>query len=511
MSARKQAISGIFIALALSVLVSLCGCASAYVRPLCVLHTNDMHGHIAPERVRGWEERSGGAAVLAGCVREIRERNLKAGIPTLLLDAGDIFVGTPEGAVSGGAAVVEVMNVTRYDAAAVGNHEFDHGVPNLERLAASADFPFLCANALTSPGGEELPFARPYVIMECGGLIVGIIGVITQSTPSIVMPGRIEKVTFSDPMDAARRCAAELIEQGTDFIILISHCGLEEDKKLAAGLEDVGLIVGGHSHELLKKPLMARPTGTIIVQAGDSGRYLGKLDLLVDPHRRRAITRRYELIPLKEDACPPDPSVKAIVDECRARAGKEFDEVVGECLTDLVESDTAESQLGDTIADSMRAATGAEIAFHNSHGIRAPLLRGPVTKRDIYTIMPFDNTLYTMKLSGAQVRAILEQSLSLDNGLLQVSGLTVSYDPSAAAGEKVVEAVCGERPIEDGRDYLVATNSYLAAGGDNYRVFTQGRDVCNTGIMDREAFGQYIRARSPLSADGYRPARLVAR
>jgi len=497
--------------LSIALLVALAGCAGVERHPLCILHTNDVHGHMAPERVEGWKERSGGAAVLAGCVRAIRAENQESGIPTLLLDAGDIFMGTPEGNVSRGRAVTEVMNAVGYDAMAVGNHEFDLGVDVLEGLAASARFPTLGANVINSATGRLPPFLKPYLIKECGPLRVGIIGVITEQTPVIVMPGRTEKILFKDPRGVIRSCMADLKGRGVNFTILLSHCGFEEDKKLASDVAGIGVIIGAHSHELVRRPARIRSTGTLVCQAGASGQYLGELMVDVDPKRHRAGRYRYELIALKEGRCTPDPAVKSIIKSWRARAGEKFDEVVGKSLSDFASSDTAESSLGDLIADSMRAATGADIAFHNSFGVRNPLLKGTISVRDIYTMMPFDNTLYTMKLSGAQIRTVLEQGLSLQLGILQVSGVRVEYDPKAPAGHRVIRVSCGDRDVGERAEYTVVTNSYLAQGGDSYTTFCQAKDVCNTGIMDMDALNDYIRAHSPISSEGFTPSRLMPR
>lgn len=496
---------------AIALLFALSACERGNHLPICILHTNDVHGHIAPERVEGWRERSGGAAVLAGCVRAIRAEDQKSGVPTLLLDAGDIFLGTPEGNVSRGQAMTEIMNAVGYDAMAVGNHEFDLGLDALEKLAASARFPFLGANVVSSATGRQPAFLKPYLIKECGALRVGIIGVITEETPVIVMPGRTERIIFKDPREIIRSCMAELKGKGVNFIILLSHRGFNEDRKLASEIGGIGVVIGGHSHDAVRRPERIRSTGALLCQAGASGQYLGRLTAEVDPGNGRVGRYRYELIPLKEGGYPPDPQVKSIVDRWRAKAGEKFDEAVGKSLSNFTSSDTGESALGDLIADSMCAATGVDIAFLNSFGIRTPLLKGPVSVRDIYTMMPFDNTLYTMRLTGAQIRAILEQGLSLRLGIVQIAGLRVEYYPRAPADSRVVRIQCGGKELGERTEYTVVTNSYLAMGGDSYTTFLQGTNVSNTGIIDRDALVDYIRAHSPISCEGFTPSRLVPR
>jgi 5'-nucleotidase/UDP-sugar diphosphatase len=497
------------ILLALIFLVALCGCERADLYPLCILHTNDIHGHITSERVRGWKERTGGAAVLVGCIKRIRAENQRKGIPTLVLDAGDIFMGTPEGNVSGGMAVIEIMNAAGYDALTIGNHEFDLGVNNLEKLAMSADFPFLGANVYNAATGLMPRFLKPYLLRDFGALRVGIIGVVTQETPSIVMPGGTGRIVLKGAEQTVSTCRAALAERGANFVVVVSHLGVGADEKMAREVEGVGVIIGGHSHDLLSQPVRVRQTGTLICQAESYGKYLGKLDLKVDPLQHTARKYRYEAIPLKKGQCPPDESVVPIVEKWKTRAGERFGEVVGSALTNITSRSNGESPLGDLITDSMRSVTGAEIAFHNSYGIREPLLKGTITRRDTYEVMPFDNTIYTMQLTGGQVREILEQSLSLKQGLLQVSGLKVVYDPEGPSGSRVLTVSCGGRELDNQRSYSVVTNSYLAQGGDFYSTFLEAHDVLNTGILDRDALNHYIRSHSPLSAEGFKPTRLL--
>ena len=494
--------------IALAAAIFLCGCASPALRPLCILHTNDVHGHLMPERVEGWKRPLGGAAVLAGCVRGIRAHNDAAGVPTLLLDAGDIFLGTPEGNLSKGLAATDVMNAVGYDAMAVGNHEFDLGIDVAAALVRSARFPVLGANVRIPPAAAPPPPLRPYAVVERGGLKVGIIGVITETTPAIVMPGRTGKIVFEKPEEIVRACMAELRAEGVDLVVLLSHCGSEEDRRIAEVVEGIGIVVGGHGHELLKRPIPVRRTGTIIVQAGGMGQYLGRVDCRVDA-RGRVARWRYVLIRLEEGRCPPDPAVAAIVKKWGAAVGGKFDTVVAESRSDFAGCDTGEGALGDLIADSVLAATGADMAFMNSFGIRGQILKGDVTLRDIYTVMPFDNTLYTMTLTGEQIRRIVEQGLTLANGILQVSGLRVEYSPSAPPGARVRSLACGGRGLDPRGSYKVATNSFLAKGGDSYATFLEGRDVKDTGILDRDALAEHLSARSPLSSEGFVPTRLI--
>ncbi|MCX6354843.1 MAG: bifunctional UDP-sugar hydrolase/5'-nucleotidase [Candidatus Aureabacteria bacterium] len=497
------------IALGLLLALALSGCSPEELSPLCIVHTNDVHGHISPERVEGWSKKLGGAAVLAGCVSDLRERNSRQGVPMLLLDAGDIFLGTPEGSVSQGKAVVEVMNAVGYDAMDIGNHEFDMGVDVIESLAREARFPILGANVVNSTTGLTPDFLHRYLVKECGDLRVGIVGLITQETPEIVMPGRTERILFRDSEKVLRSCMAELAQEGVDFIIVVSHCGLEADKKLASSVRGIGVIVGGHEHELLKRPVRIGSTGTLILQAGSSGQYLGVLSAQVDPRTGSVRKYSYEVLPLEEGRCKADPAVADIVKKWAAKTGEQFDRKVGTSLSDFPLVVDGESALGDMIADSMRAASGADIAFHNSYGIRNSLLKGAVTVRDVYKIMPFDNTLYTMTLTGKQIRKILEQSLAGE--ILNISGLRIEYRRSAPEGRRIISIMQDGKNIDDAKSYRVVTNSFLAKGGDNFTTFCEGREVVNSGVIDLNAMSDYMRSHSPLSAEAFRLDRLIPR
>ena len=488
----------------LAAAVFLFGCGRGNPVSLCIIHTNDVHGHISPERDQG------GAAELAGCIEEVEREERAAGVPTLLVDAGDIFMGTPEGGVSEGIADTEIMNSVGYDAMVIGNHEFDHGVAALERLARSASFPFLAANTRNSATGTLPSFLRPFIVKRYGPLTIGVIGVITPETPAIVMPGRTGEIVFGDPVDAVRRSMEALRREGADFIIVLSHCGLEEDRRIAREVPGIGVIIGGHSHTVLKEPVRDARNGTLICQAGSYGRYLGRLSLWIDTASGRVRRYGYELVRLTRGRCPPDRQVAEIVSRWRKRAGAKFDEVLGRCLEDIRNDEGAESLLGDMITDCMRAKTGVDIAFHNSWGIRGELLKGPITYRDVYKVMPFDNTIYTMMLTGRQIRRIVEKSLAPKNGFLQVSGLTVDYDPSAPAGSRIMRISCGGEDLRDGGIYTVATNSYLAKGGDGYSTFLEGRKRRNSGIVDRDAFADCIRAAGTVTGRAFRPSRLIA-
>ncbi|MDD5557382.1 MAG: bifunctional UDP-sugar hydrolase/5'-nucleotidase [bacterium] len=498
------------LALALILCAGCRGIEPAARVSLCILHTNDIHGHIVPRRVLGWDEEAGGAAVLAGCVNAVRRENRKKGGHTLLLDAGDFFVGSPEGDLSEGVAVVEVMNEIGYDALVLGNHDWDGGVANVIDLASRAAFPFLGANVIDLETGTNPPFVLPHLVVECGPLRVGVIGAaLGEETPQEAPGGG--RIVCGKPWRHVRASVEALRSEGVECIVLLSHLGLWADKRIARDVEGIDVIIGGHHHLKMDEPFRSPAGGTLICQAGSYGRHLGRLDLRVDPRSGAVEDYSYELIPLTEGRCPPDRAVAAVVEKWRRATGERFDEVVGRSDADFRKDVDGVRILGEMIADGMREATGAHISFNQRHGIRGALPGGTVTYRDVYAVLPFDDTLWTVTLTGRQVRDVLERTLSFrrqDN--LRFSGLAVEYDPAAPRGERLVAAMCGEDELRDGESYLVAVNTYLVHWGFISELVAEGSDLRDTGLMLRDMFSDYIRAHSPLSPETFLPTRLVA-
>lgn len=504
-----RATAPLWLPLAALLLLLAPGCGRGDLVQISILHTNDLHGHVIPEKVRGWGVRAGGYAVFASWVKEQRAKNEEKGIPTILLDAGDLYAGTPEGNLTRGAAVVDLMNAAGYDAMTIGNHEFDDGYLNLAELSKRAAFPFLAANAVGKISGKGLDFARPGLVLEAQGIKVGVVGVVTPETGMVTLARNVDQVVFQPPAPAVRAAADRLREDGASLIVVLSHLGKEADVALAGEVEGIAAIIGGHSHDLTEKPIRAGPGGTLICQAGCYGRFAGRLDLWVDPRTGAIRDHRYQVFANRELALPKDLAVDRLLDRIGAEVGPQFEEAIGLTIGDIVGADRAESLLGDLICDAMREATGAQVAFQNAYGIRAPLLAGEITRRDVFEVIPFADQVVVMKMTGARIKEVLEQGLSLRKGMIQVSGLTAAYDLKRPAGQRLRGLAIGGEPAEDSREYTVATNGFLAGGGDYFDAFTRGRAAAETGILLRDAFSDYLRGHSPFDSQGFRPARLI--
>ena len=484
-------------------------CGKEYSERLTIVHTNDLHGHILPERVAGWEIRMGGSAVFASWVKQIRRENNSRHIPTILVDAGDIYMGTPEGSLRKGGAVVELMNRLGYDALVIGNHEFDYGYYNLQQLAGLARFPFLGANVYWKGSGRLVDFLQPFLIKKMGDLKVAFLGVVTEETASITLPRNVDQVIFKKPAEVIKSYLPFLREEDIDLLVVLSHLGLEADAELVREVPEIDLVIGGHSHDLLERPRTVKGSEALIVQAGSYGLNAGKLDLWVDKKENRITKYRYRLFSNREMSLPPDLEIARFLEKVKRELGEEYDQPVGLTLSDIIPSSDTESYLGDLISDAVRQAAGTELAFQNAYGIRAPLLEGTITYREVYKILPFGDTLVTMELTGGQLKELLEQSLTLDKGMLQVSGLKAEYSLKRPRGQRLLKLEINDEEAEDDTWYSVATNAFLAGGGDYFETFTRGRAVRDTGILLRQTFLNYIRRNSPFYRVDFLPRRLI--
>ena len=429
--------------------------AASRTVPLTILHMNDLHGHILPylDKTVREDKMVSGAAFFAAIIQRERAANPEG---TVLLSAGDMFQGTPISNVFKGEPVIEIMNALRFDAMALGNHEFDWGRETLDRLRTAAAFPFLAANIVT-PGGAGLEGAKPYVMLKRVGIDVAVIGVSTPETQYATKPSNVADLTFQDPASVMPEIIAKVRREGAGLVLVLSHLGLDADQELARKVPGIDVIVGGHSHTAVTEPL--RINDTIIVQAGCYGIYVGALGLEVDPETRRITryTTRDVLRPvLADEQAPTDPAIAALVDRYARKIKAEFAKVVGRSEVDLLRQPMAESNVGNLIADALREAGGADIGIQNGGGIRADLPAGDITLEQLYTLLPFDNVLVTMTLRGEHVLRLLETSGEQHTRILQISGLSVVYDLNRPAGSRVVQRWVGEArwPVSSGHQRL---------------------------------------------------------
>jgi 5'-nucleotidase len=483
---------------------------------ITLIHMNDFHSKhegvaeggtvCAPGRPC-----AGGSAHLAGAIREARAAAIAEGRAPFLLDAGDQFMGSLYYTLHRGLAEAAVQRAVGTMAMALGNHEFDNGPETLARYAAAVPFPLLSANLDTRAEPLLRDRVSAFSVIESQGVRIGVVGVTTPDTATSSSPG--PNLRFTDPMEAAERAAFTLRRQGVGTVVLLSHLGLAADRRLAAEVEGVDAIIGGHSHLLLANglagavgphPLVVQGRGrdVRIGQVACHGRYLGRMDLDLGADGRVA-AHGGAVREIGPDVAE-DPAVAAVVAEYAAPLGeirhRQLATAEGSFPNEACRQ--AECALGSLVAEAALARIpGAEIAVVNGGGLRAGLPEGMLTYGDVLAVLPFGNTLATLTLRGGAVRAALENGLSrlpaLAGRFPHVAGLRLRFDPAAPAGQRVREVVLADgRPLEADRAYRVVTNNFMRGGGDGYAMFRDDAlDAYDDGPPLEEVVADYLAAR----------------
>jgi len=459
---------------------------------LIVLHTNDMHGQVVPLPATWVKDQdppptSGGLNRVGAYIKRTRVAAKEEGAEILVVDGGDWYQGTPEGGLDKGLGILKAMLLMGYDLVTVGNHEFDHGVSHFESLLKEAPLPALLANARTKTGGT-LPGVGEYSILQRGGLSICVVGMCSVQTPEMSHPSTRD-LEWEEPAATLTRIKKELAERTVhvDWWLPVTHCGVYEDKQLAKAHPDLDLIVGGHTHTVLHRG--QREGRTLIVQAGSKARSVGRVDLWFDMETKSLLRGEARLVNLYGDPAEGEgvPALAKACVELRRRSALAMDQVVGRLDGSLDRSKDAysTSASGNLITDLMRARTGAQVAIHNRGGIRAGLEPGEVTRRDLFRILPFDNALVTLTMTGRQLSDLLKRSLEgRGRSGLEFSGIVAQVKRNGRHPQVVAFLVDGKKLLPE-QDYKVTTNSFLASGGDAYIEFQQARDRVTDPILQR--------------------------
>ena len=425
-----------------------------------ILHINDFHGFAVPYKPYGSDEAQGGLAYLAARADELRSEK-----PTLFLAAGDLIQGNNWANLFQGKSSIEAMNAMKVDAMVLGNHEFDFGQAVLKERIGEANFPVLGANVV---GLSEL---KPYILKNMDGLTVAIIGVVTDDTPVTTHPRNVIGLQFLSPEETIKKYTQGL-KGKYDIIVVLSHSWFSADTVLAKTVDGIDIIIGGHSHTKVEKPAIVGKT--VIAQAFEHGKALGVLDLAIKDGKVVEVSGRLE--PIKPTG-KSNRVVETIVAKYQQKVDAVMNEIVGEALADLDGANVRlkETNLGNLITDVMRKTAGADAAIINGGTIRTSIKKGPVKVSDVYAVVPFDNYIVAIRLTGQQIRDTLEHGVSAveeeEGRFPQVSGLTFTYDLKGKKGSRVKEVFIGGVPLVADREYTVATNDFLAAGGDGYKAF----------------------------------------
>ncbi|HXG94509.1 MAG TPA: 5'-nucleotidase C-terminal domain-containing protein [Blastocatellia bacterium] len=476
------------------------GSASATIT---ILQVNDVY-EISPVD----NGKTGGLARLATLVKQEKARNPAS----LFLLAGDFLSPSLASKEFKGEQMVDALNAAGLDIAALGNHEFDVDLPTLAKRIGESRFSYLAANVFDKQKhGQTLAGVKPYVIRELGGVRVAIIGLLTTETYTKSTYGT--QVSISDPIPIGIRLARQLRRQGADVIIALTHLSLCEDKQLAR-LADVDLIIGGHEHELLQ----AMAGHAHISKMGSDARNLGRVDL----HLTRTRAGRFAIrdidwasLPVNDTVREDEPAAQ-VVAKWEKRLAEKYpglDDKVGHTTEELDALSghvrRRETNLGNFLADAYRQAFGdeADAALVNSGGIRSDKTYGPgaLTRRDIFNILPFANTLVKARVKGEHLKRLLENGVSRageeEGRFPQVSGVTFSYDAAKPVGSRVTSIEIGGAPYDPQRSYTMIVNSYIFdKGGDGYDFAGAERLSKQTDEpADRDAIIKYIKSKGTIS------------
>ena len=480
---------------------TVCAGAPSQTVELQILSVNDFHGALSAGG------KNPGAAQLARYIDELRSQKPDG---TLLVSAGDMFQGSPDSNLLYGRTVVDIMNHLRFDAMTIGNHEFDWGEDVLRQRISQAQFPFVCANIIDKQTGKPVDFLPPFVLIERQGIKIAVIGIATPETAVKTNPKWIAGYRFADPAAVLRDIMPELIRQGADIVIALTHLPSWMDEQgmitgegaaVAKEVPDLAAVITGHSHQAVYGLVNDVP----VIQAGYNGRAVGVIELVYDVVSRKVTEASVRTDSIPTDGPLADPAVQAILTAAQTEIAPVKETEVGYLTAPLSHDRYAPVQtlLGQWVTDSMRQAAKADMAFQNTGGLRADLMQGRITIGQLYEVLPFDNTLFTVEMTGRQLLRVIEFGLDNKYGMVQFSGLRIVWDQQASPGNRLVGVTLADgRPLLPDKSYVVVTNDFMASGGDGFTMFKEGKKAHDTNIPVRDVLVDVFRRQGAIHFTG---------
>lgn len=450
-------------------------------KSLTLLHTNDMHGFFIEGSSDGM-----GAAKLATVVNNMKKANKNV----LLLDAGDALQGHSLVTLSKGEEGVKVMNALGYNAMGTGNHEFDYGSAQTQKLAGMLNYPMLAANIKKADGTLLL---APYKIIDVDGVKVGIFGLATPETTYKSHPDNTKGLKFDDIYDTSNQMVSQLLLMGADVVVALAHVGDEGDyttEKLASTVRGIDVIIDGHSHSTYAT---GKTVGnTLIVSAGEKTKNLGVVEIALK-NNRIAFKGASLSTKLQNAKTEANAQIAALITEIKAKNDVITSEVVATSPFALPGDKpvvrAGEAILGNLLAEALLNISGANVALTNGGGIRTSIDAGPVTKGEVLGVLPFGNTVRVIEVKGSDILAALEVGLDTfpaEKGAFpHFAGMTVKFDAAKPAGKRVHEVKIGGVLLDVNKVYSLATNDFIAAGGDGYVSLKGKKVIAEFGTMDQ--------------------------
>lgn len=484
-------------------------CYGSEKTSITILHTNDIHARLVPTFNKDFNEVCGGTSERSGLVNIIRKEVGNNGI--LLLDSGDLSQGTPFFNLFKGKANYSAAKLIGYNAITTGNHEFDNGVAALQSLLAETNMRLLCCNVVHKATNK--PVFKPYHVFVRNGLKIAVIGCIGRGAWNDTDIKIRAPMSHIPEIDAVRSYAKRL-RPYVNLIVVISHSGINEDKAMAGQIGEIDIVLGGHTHTALEAPILVQNSpgisgclngldGTIVAQAGEKGTFLGRLNLLIGK-KGKIKDFSGELIKVKsENIAEASADVKKLVDHYDSILKKEMNMVVGTSKFDLnyVKKGIKDEHaaVGSFAAESMRYAANADICIINTGGVKASIKKGNITKGDLFTAIPYDNTVVNFTMKGSEIKRSLDYLAANDRNHsgFQFAGISFVLNVPAKTAENIM--IQGA-PLDSEKIYVVATTSFMANGNDSGDVFFANvLKIEDKEILMRDAAVKYCEAMKELN------------
>lgn len=468
------------------------------MKRLTIIQQNDTHGSLDLHHELFWRgdlpelKQTGGFPRIARYVKDVKAQNDSV----LFLDGGDLFHGTLPLVSTKGEALLPVLNSMQLDGWVPGNWDFAYGKEQLQSLANKMPFPTLACNVRSE--NTEDTFLKPYTIKEMEGVKVGIIG-LTYPYVDETMPASFsEGLAFSKGIEETRKCVDEL-KGKADIIVLLSHMGLPLDVELAELIDGIDIILSGHSHDRIEQPIKVNET--IVVQAGSSSSFLGKLELTLENGKIDSF--QYELVEMHE-GLPEDEEVASMIADILEVYQQERNNVVGKTDSILHRMTLNEAPMDKLITDAYLNAYKCDLAF--SHGWRygTPLPSGDITEFDLHTIIPTNPEMFTMEMTAERLLQALEKNLEMvfsrdpfkqkGGYILRSSGLFMAFKPYNPEGSRIQKLLIGGKEIDMGKHYKIA-------GGGKQLFKGAEADKTYHGIHAVEVIKQFLKEKGTFKAD----------
>lgn len=476
------------------VLVILSVSGASEPLPVSVFHWNDLHSFNTPQAIKnpatGQIDSLGGVQFLSGLLIQWRTETPRA----ITLNAGDEFTGGPISALQKGSNQAPIQNRLKPQMIAVGNHEFDYGLDALHTFQSLLDTSITLASAnLISNESKRTLFSKEK-IYHLNGVDIGVIAFTLEGLANVVHPSQIKEIQVSQIFPLAKDFV-ERMELKADVLIALTHQGVYDDVQLAMNVPGFDVIVGGHSHALIDRDFIIH--GTRIVQAGYYGRYLGRVDLMVDTSSNQVVQSSSRVFPVGPNrGINADAEMMQIIQQQEQIIHNALGKQIGELQTDFLRTYDSESNVGSWVSETVKQFTSSDIGIYNSGGLRVDWYKGPLILKDVWQLEPFGNNIVKIKVTGKELFQMFTYRLQVTSDYIQASGIQITSNSN-----EILQMNVQGKPVELEKHYWLASNSYVASQWDKYFGFSlSDHNIIDFGTPVKEALIQRIEQEKKISA-----------